>query len=52
MYISHNPDEQKAVFNKVGLSRQADREARKRRRKVRGWIFPLGFVKWKPEVSD
>lgn len=51
MYISPNPDEQKAVFIKVGLSRQADREARKRRRKVRRWVFPLGFVKWKPEVS-
>ena len=50
-YLSPDPDEQKSVFIKVGLSRHADREARNRGEPERKWLFPLGFVKWKPEVS-
>jgi len=48
-YLSPDPDEQKSVFIKVGLSRHADREARNRGEPERKWLFPLGFVKWKPE---
>jgi hypothetical protein len=50
MYLSPNPDEQKAIFIKKGVSRQADREARKKGRIPSRWIFPLGFIKKKPEV--
>ncbi|KAG6920013.1 hypothetical protein DXG01_010081 [Tephrocybe rancida] len=49
MYVSHDPEEQKAVFLKVGLSREADREARKKGEKVKRWVFPLGPIKWKPQ---
>ncbi|KAG6831760.1 hypothetical protein H0H92_007912 [Tricholoma furcatifolium] len=49
MYISHDPEEQKALFLTVGLSREADLEARKKGEKPRRWIFPLGFLRWKPQ---
>jgi len=52
MYLSPNPDEQKAIFLKAGLSRQADREAKKKGEKPQKWVFPLGFIKSKPEVSS
>lgn len=50
MYLSHDPEEQKAMFLKLGLSREADREARKKDQKVKKWVFPMGFVKKKPQV--
>ncbi|KAL0956001.1 hypothetical protein HGRIS_002177 [Hohenbuehelia grisea] len=48
VYVSPDPDEQKAVFLKVGLSRAADREAVATGEKPKKWVFPLGFMKWKP----
>ncbi|GLB37386.1 putative organic solute transporter Ostalpha [Lyophyllum shimeji] len=47
MYLSHDPEEQKSIFLKAGLSREADRQARKTG-EVKKWVFPLGFIKWKP----
>ncbi|KII96195.1 hypothetical protein PLICRDRAFT_96965, partial [Plicaturopsis crispa FD-325 SS-3] len=47
-YLSPSPDEQKAIFLKVELSREADREARRKGENESRWMFPLGFVKWKP----
>lgn len=47
-YLSPSADEQKAIFLKVGLSREADREARRKGENESRWMFPLGFVKWKP----
>ncbi|KAJ3720117.1 organic solute transporter Ostalpha-domain-containing protein [Lentinula raphanica] len=47
-YLSHDSDEQRAIFLKNGLSRENDREALRRGKPLNRWIFPLGFVKWKP----
>ncbi|KAF8639514.1 hypothetical protein AX17_001419 [Amanita inopinata Kibby_2008] len=47
-YLSFDPDEQKEIFVKFGLSREADQEAIKHGESVKKWIFPLGFVTWKP----
>ncbi|EMD33408.1 hypothetical protein CERSUDRAFT_56898 [Gelatoporia subvermispora B] len=48
-YLSPDPHEQKDIFRKVGLSRENDREARKRGERPGHWMFPLSFVRWKPE---
>ncbi len=50
MYLSHDPEEQRIIFAKHGLSRQADDEAGARGEPVKKWFFPLQFVKWKPQV--
>ena len=50
-YLSPSTDEQKAIFLKVGLSRHADREARRKGGQPRKWVFPLSFIKTKPAVS-
>lgn len=50
MYLSHNPEEQRRIFAKYGLSREADEEASARGDLVKKWVFPLHFVKWKPQV--
>ncbi|THV07774.1 DUF300-domain-containing protein [Dendrothele bispora CBS 962.96] len=47
-YLSHDTDEQRAIFLKEGLSREADRIALKKGEKPRKWMFPLGFIKAKP----
>jgi len=47
-YLSHDPDEQRAIFLKNGLSREHDREALRKGEAPSKWMFPLGFVKWKP----
>lgn len=49
-YLSHDPDEQRAIFLKNGLSRESDREALRKGETPSKWMFPLGFVKWKPRV--
>jgi len=48
MYLSHDVEEQKAIFRKNGISRENDREARKKGTKVQKWMLPLGFIKSKP----
>ncbi|KAI5119865.1 hypothetical protein M0805_000699 [Coniferiporia weirii] len=48
-YVSPNADQQRAVFIKVGLSKENDHEAIKRGEPVKKWLFPLGFVASKPE---
>ncbi|KAI0301579.1 organic solute transporter Ostalpha-domain-containing protein [Multifurca ochricompacta] len=48
-YLSPDPEVQKAVFQKQGLSREADAELRRRGQPPKKWVFPLGFVKWKPQ---
>ncbi|KAH8087877.1 organic solute transporter Ostalpha-domain-containing protein [Cristinia sonorae] len=48
MYLSPDPEEQKAIFRKNGLSRENDRAARRKGQKVRKWMFPLGPIKSKP----
>jgi hypothetical protein len=52
MYLSPDPEEQKAIFMKFGLSRSADNEARKKGEEPKKWVFPLGFIKSKPEVHS
>jgi len=51
-YLSPLPDEQKAIFLKVGLSKQADREAKRKGETVRKWMILLSFIKAKPAVGD
>ncbi|KAF8160849.1 organic solute transporter Ostalpha-domain-containing protein [Crassisporium funariophilum] len=48
MYLSHDVEEQKKIFLKAGLSVEADQIARRKGEEIRKWVFPLGFVKWKP----
>ncbi|TFY59581.1 hypothetical protein EVJ58_g5692 [Rhodofomes roseus] len=48
-YLSHDPEEQKEVFRKVGLSKEFDRNARRRGERPSHWMFPMQFIKWKPE---
>jgi hypothetical protein len=50
MYLSHDTEEQKRIFLKAGLSVEADNIARKRGQDLAKWVFPLGFVHWKPRV--
>ncbi|KAI0312894.1 organic solute transporter Ostalpha-domain-containing protein, partial [Amylostereum chailletii] len=47
-YLSPDPEEQKAILRKEGLSRQNDVERLRRGEQPKKWFFPLGFVKWKP----
>ncbi|KAH8105622.1 DUF300-domain-containing protein, partial [Phellopilus nigrolimitatus] len=47
-YLSPNADEQRAIFRKVGLSKENDREAVRRGEPVKKWMYPLHFVKSKP----
>ncbi|KAF5325855.1 hypothetical protein D9611_000018 [Ephemerocybe angulata] len=48
-YISPDPEEQRRVFLKSGLSKSNDNTARQRGTKLQRWMFPLGFVKKKPK---
>ncbi|KAJ3535373.1 hypothetical protein NM688_g6987 [Phlebia brevispora] len=48
LYLSHDPEEQKEIFRKLGLSRDHDRELRRRGQPPKKWMFPLGSIKWKP----
>jgi len=50
MYISHDIEEQKRIFVKKGLSVEADAVAIRNGEDVTRWMFPLGFIKWKPKV--
>lgn len=47
-YINPNPDEQRMIFRKVGLSKEANNEALRKGEDVKKWVFPLRFIKWKP----
>ncbi|PPQ62953.1 hypothetical protein CVT24_006193 [Panaeolus cyanescens] len=49
MYLSHDEEEQKRIFMKAGLSKEADRINARNGKKRAKWVFPLGFVKWKPK---
>jgi len=51
MYLSDDPEEQKRIFLKKGLSKEADRIATQQGLTVKKWCFPLGFVKRKPNVN-
>jgi len=51
MYLSDDPEEQKKVFLKKGLSKEADRIATQHGLAVKKWCFPLGCVKRKPNVN-
>ncbi|KAI0053265.1 DUF300-domain-containing protein [Auriscalpium vulgare] len=48
-YLSPNPDEQKAIFRREGLSRENDQARERRGLPPKKWVFPLSFVKWKPQ---
>jgi len=52
MYLDHDPAKQRSIFLKAGLSREADRTALKSKLVQKRWMFPLGFVKWKPQVRS
>ncbi|KAJ7209681.1 organic solute transporter Ostalpha-domain-containing protein, partial [Mycena pura] len=47
-YLSPNPEDQRTIFRKVGLSRAADAQARAKGEEPKKWMFPLGFIKSKP----
>ncbi|KAF8813756.1 DUF300-domain-containing protein [Phlegmacium glaucopus] len=47
-YLSHDPEEQKMIFLKSGLSLEADQIARQKGDEIKHWLFPLKFVTWKP----
>ncbi|KAF5373934.1 hypothetical protein D9758_000881 [Tetrapyrgos nigripes] len=47
-YLSHDPDEQRAIFLKEGISKEAEQIALKKGEQPRKWMFPLGFIKSKP----
>lgn len=47
-YISNNPDEQRLVFLKHGISQRTDRELIKAGKKPTQWMWPCGFIKSKP----
>ncbi|TFK88433.1 DUF300-domain-containing protein [Polyporus arcularius HHB13444] len=49
LYVSPDPHEQKEIFRKNGLSRANDRDRRRRGEPLQKWMFPMGFVRWKPE---
>ncbi|KAF9049927.1 organic solute transporter Ostalpha-domain-containing protein [Panaeolus papilionaceus] len=49
MYLSHDDEEQKRIFMKAGLSKEADKITLRKRKKLAKWVFPLSFVKWKPK---
>ena len=51
MYLSPDPEAQKAIFRKHGLSREADADRKRRGLPRKKWVFPLGFVRWKPQVG-
>ncbi|KAI0731413.1 organic solute transporter Ostalpha-domain-containing protein [Earliella scabrosa] len=48
LYLSPDTHEQKEIFRKKGLSRENDRERRRRGDPVQKWMWPMGFVRWKP----
>ncbi|KAF9783760.1 organic solute transporter Ostalpha-domain-containing protein [Thelephora terrestris] len=47
-YLSPIPDQQKEIFRLNGLSRENDRQRKRRGLKPRKWLLPLGFIKSKP----
>ncbi|RDX48124.1 DUF300-domain-containing protein [Lentinus brumalis] len=49
LYVSPDPHEQKEIFRKNGLSRANDRDRRRRGEPLQKWMFPMGFIRWKPE---
>ncbi|KAI0646590.1 organic solute transporter Ostalpha-domain-containing protein [Trametes meyenii] len=49
LYISPDPHVQKEIFRKNGLSREHDCRLRKRGQSAQKWMFPLGFIRWRPE---
>ncbi|KAG2015794.1 DUF300 domain-containing protein [Coprinopsis cinerea AmutBmut pab1-1] len=48
-YLSPDPEEQKRVFLKAGLSQVNDAARLQRGEKLQKWMWPMGFVKWKPK---
>ncbi|KAM5544184.1 hypothetical protein V8D89_001844 [Ganoderma adspersum] len=49
LYISPDMNEQKEVFRRNGISRQNDKERRRRGEPLQKWVMPLGFVRSRPE---
>ncbi|KAI0629660.1 organic solute transporter Ostalpha-domain-containing protein [Trametes polyzona] len=49
LYVSPDPNVQKEIFRKNGLSREHDRRRRRRGEPPQKWMLPLGFVRWRPE---
>ncbi|KAF7798182.1 hypothetical protein EIP86_009399 [Pleurotus ostreatoroseus] len=49
LYLSPDPEEQKDTFRKFGLSRENDRALRRLGQDRKKWMFPLGFIHWKPQ---
>jgi hypothetical protein len=50
VYLSPDPEEQKRIFLKAGLSKANDQVNRQRGEKLQKWVWPLGFIKKKPKV--
>lgn len=49
-YLSPDPNEQKEIFRLNGLSHENDRQRKKKGQEPQKWVFPLCFVKSRPEV--
>ncbi|KLO10338.1 DUF300-domain-containing protein, partial [Schizopora paradoxa] len=49
LYTSPDPDGQRAIYRKVGLSKENDQEARMRGEPPKKWVLPLGFLRSKPK---
>ncbi|KAI0061163.1 DUF300-domain-containing protein [Artomyces pyxidatus] len=47
-YLSPDPEVQKAIFRKEGLSRENDAARIRRGLDVKKWVLPFRSVKWKP----
>ncbi|TFK23673.1 DUF300-domain-containing protein [Coprinopsis marcescibilis] len=48
-YLSPDPEEQKRIFRKAGISKENDSMRWQRGEKLQKWMWPLGFVKSKPQ---
>ncbi|KAJ2931295.1 hypothetical protein H1R20_g5808, partial [Candolleomyces eurysporus] len=49
VYLSPDPEEQKRIFLRAGLSKANDQAARQKGAKLLRWMWPLGFIKKKPK---
>ncbi|KAH9485156.1 Transmembrane protein 184-like protein [Psilocybe cubensis] len=52
MYVDHDVEEQKRVFIRRGMSLEADAVAQRNGKHISKWVFPLGFVRWKPKFCE
>ncbi|TFY76511.1 hypothetical protein EWM64_g7501 [Hericium alpestre] len=49
-YLSHDPEEQKDILRREGLSHEQASEAIRKGEEPKKWVFPFGSVRWKPQL--